>query len=126
MVRSVKSATKKVEKTPEVKVDETPEVKEEESKEETEIDEAIKKVEKSMNVIWNVRKPIFQKSWFIKTREQRWVIPLYQLPEDLRKYLTDMGFGTNVYEMWEEWLIKHNADMEKIEELKKFISENYL
>lgn len=51
MVRSVKSATKKVEKTPEVKVDETPEVKEEESKEETEIDEAIKKVEKSMNVI---------------------------------------------------------------------------
>ena len=26
----------------------------------------------------------------------------------------------------EEWLIKHNANMEMIEKLKKFISEHYL
>jgi hypothetical protein len=37
-----------------------------------------------------------------------------------------MGFGTNVYEKGEEWLHRHGADMKKIEELKKFISEHYL
>jgi hypothetical protein len=51
---------------------------------------------------------------------------LHHLPEDLRKYLINKWWWTNVWEKGEEWLEKHNADMNKIRELKKFISEHYL
>ena len=56
----------------------------------------------------------------------RTAIPMYQLPEDLQKYLLTKGFGTNVYLKPKEWLEKHHADPKMIEKLKKFISENYL
>ena len=63
---------------------------------------------------------------FIKMKAYRTAIPMYQLPEDLRKYLLRKGFGTNVWEKDQEWLDKHNADPEMIEKLKQFISKNYL
>ena len=53
-------------------------------------------------------------------------VPMYKLPEDIRKYLLRRGFGTNVWEKSDEWLDRHHADKEMIEKLKKFISENYL
>ena len=63
---------------------------------------------------------------FIKMKAYRTAIPMYQLPEDLRKYLLRKGFGTNVWEKDQEWLDKHHADPEMIEKLKQFISKNYL
>lgn len=127
----VKSKAKaKVAKVTEVKeeVKVTPEVKPEEEKNlpEEKMDEEIKKVEEKMEVLGKVRAPVFQKSSFIKTKAYNSPVCLYELPEDLRKYLTNMWFWTNVYEKGEEWLIKHWADMKMIEKLKKFISEHYL
>ena len=99
-----------------------------EKKVEKSIDKQIDQVEKKMeaNVIGQVNKPIFQKSSFIKTQSFRTPVMLHHLPEDLRKYLTNKGWGTNVWEKGDEWLEKHHADMNKIRELKKFISEHYL
>ena len=115
--------TKKVKK-----VEEKQEVKEEvkqEVKEEKELDEVIAEVEEKMEQIGQVQTPVFQKSAFIKTKVYTTPVPLYELPDELRQYLINMGFGTNVYEKGEEWLHAHWADMEKIEELKKFISEHF-
>ena len=116
---------KKEEAKPEVKVEENVvenDVKEEDLKE---IDKKITEVEEKMEVIGQVRSPVFQKSAFIKTKAYTTPVPLYELPDDLRQYLINMWFWTNVYEKGDEWLQRHWADMEKIEELKKFISEHY-
>lgn len=148
MKKGTKKATKKVEVaevkeevevTPEVELEEvkqeeeikpeadaitTPKEEEEDIPEE-ELDKEIKEVEEMM-VIWKVRKPIYQKSSFIKTKVLKTPLCLYELPDDIRKYLTNKGWWTNVYLKWEEWLVKHNADMNMIEKLKKFISEHYM
>jgi len=62
---------------------------------------------------------------FIKTKVYRGTIPMYILPDELRQYLQNKGFWTNVWEKSKEWLEKHHADMDKINELKKFISDRY-
>lgn len=94
--------------------------------EKDQIDKEIEKAEEKMEVLGKVRSPVFQKSSFIKTKAYNTPVCLYELPEDIRTYLTNMWRWTNVYEKWEEWLIRHWADMKIIEELKKFISEHYL
>ena len=101
-------------------------LKEEEWEIDDQIDKEIEKVEKKMEIIGKVKSPVFQKSAFIKTKAYSTPVCLYELPEDIRKYLTNMWWWTNVYEKWEEWLIKHWADMDMIEKLKVFISEHYL
>lgn len=90
------------------------------------IDKEIEKVEEKMEILGKVKSPVYQKSSFIKTKAYNTPVCLYELPEDIRTYLTNMWWGTNVYEKGEEWLVKHWADMEIIEKLKKFISEHYL
>lgn len=90
------------------------------------IDKEIEKVEEKMEILGKVKSPVFQKSSFIKTKAYNTPICLYELPEDIRTYLTNMWWWTNVYEKGEEWLVKHWADMKMIEKLKKFISEHYL
>ena len=90
------------------------------------IDKEIEKVEEKMEILWKVKSPVFQKSSFIKTKAYNTPVCLYELPEDIRTYLTNMWWWTNVYEKGEEWLVKHWADMKMIEKLKKFISEHYL
>ena len=136
----VKIKAKKVKEPKKIKVEKVklPEVEEEtpieevkveieEVKEEIpDIDKELEKVEEKMEMIGKVRSPVFQKSSFIKTKAYNSPVPLYEIPEDIRKYLINMWFGTNVYEKGEERLIRHNADMEMIEKLKKFISEHYL
>lgn len=94
--------------------------------EKDEIDKEIEKVEEKMEVLGKVRTPVYQKSSFIKTKAYNTPVCLYELPEDIRTYLTNMWWWTNVYEKWEEWLVRHGADMKMIEKLKKFISEHYL
>lgn len=90
------------------------------------IDKEIEKVEEKMEILWKVKSPVYQKSSFIKTKAYNTPVCLYELPEDIRTYLTNMWWGSNVYEKGEEWLVKHWADMKMIEKLKKFISEHYL
>lgn len=118
-------AKKDLKKEKEVKVEKPVEAVEE-ATEEAAVEEEIVKVEEKMNQIGKVQSPVFQKSSFIKTKAYTTPVNLYELPDDLRQYLINMGFGTNVYEKGEEWLHRHGADMKKIEELKKFISEHYL
>lgn len=138
-VAEVKEVKEEVEVTPEVELEEvkpeeevkpkadaitTPKEEEEDISEE-ELDKEIKEVEEMM-VIGKVRKPVYQKSSFIKTKVLKTPLCLYELPDDIRKYLTNKGWWTNVYLKGEEWLVKHNADMNMIEKLKKFISEHYM
>lgn len=90
------------------------------------IDKEIEKVEEKMEILGKVKSPVYQKSSFIKTKAYNTPVCLYELPEDIRTYLTNMWWWSNVYEKGEEWLVKHWADMKMIEKLKKFISEHYL
>lgn len=90
------------------------------------LDKEIQAVEEKMEIIGRVKTPVYQKSSFIKTKAHNTPVCLYELPEDIRTYLTNMWWWSNVYEKWEEWLVKHWADMDMIEKLKKFISEHYL
>ncbi len=90
------------------------------------LDKEIQAVEEKMEIIGRVKTPVYQKSSFIKTKAHNTPVCLYELPEDIRTYLTNMWWWSNVYEKWEERLVKHGADMDMIEKLKKFISEHYL
>jgi hypothetical protein len=54
------------------------------------IDEEIQKVEEKMEIIGKVKSPVFQKSAFIKTKAYTSPVCLYELPEDIRTYLTNM------------------------------------
>lgn len=99
---------------------------EEENLLDEQVEKEIKKVEEEMNVIGHVRSRVFQKSSFIKTKSLKAPVCLSALPDDLRKYLVNKWWWPNVYEKGEEWLLKHKADMEKIEKLKKFLSDHYL
>lgn len=59
----------------------------------------------------------------IKFEAQVAPVPLFKLPADIRQYLINKGFSSDVYKKDKEWLIKHGADMEMIEKLKKFLTE---
>lgn len=123
-----KTKVKKVEvveevKAPEVEAEDTPTI---EAVEEPITVEDIEKVEKIMEAPEVKKFEVHTKGGFIKMQSYRTPIPMYQIPEDIRKYLLRKGFGTNVWEKSDEWLEKHHADKEMIEKLKKFISENYL
>ena len=125
MVKFTKKA-KKAEEVKEIKEEIKEEVKENVIEEKhDEIEKKIAEVEEKMEKLGEVNAPVYQQSSFIKTKVYTTPVPLYELPEDLRQYLINMWFWTNVYEKGEEWLHAHWADMEKIEELKKFISEHF-
>ena len=50
-------------------------------------------------------------------------VPMFKMPKEIREYLTNNGFTTDVWKKDKEWLEKHNVDMEMIEKLKKFLTE---
>ena len=54
------------------------------------IDKEIEKVEEKMEILGKVKSPVFQKSAFIKTKAYTSPVCLYELPEDIRTYLTNM------------------------------------
>lgn len=127
-----KSKKKEVEEKVETQVEAVDELLEkvEEDKEDKSLKVELKKVKENMEKLedeigkanWN---PVFQKTAFIKTVALRTPIPMYKLPEKFKTYLQNMWFGTNVYEKDKEWLEKHGADMEIINELKQYLSEHY-
>ena len=113
---TAKAEVKEEVKTPEV---ETPKV--EELKEEV-------KEEKKANVIWSIKgwKEVHQ-DWFLKIQAVRWqAVDKSKLPEDIQRWLTNKGYGTNVYLMPKEWLEKRKVDPEMLAKLKKFISDNFI
>lgn len=124
MAKKAKKTVKPVEETKE-EAKTTSEFKEN-SLSDKELEKEIKHVEEEMTVIWHVRSNIYQKSSFIKTKTLKTHPTLNQLPDDIRRYLTNKWWWSNVYLKWEEWLLKHKADMWMIEKLKKFLSDHYL
>ena len=50
-------------------------------------------------------------------------VPMFKMPADIREYLTNNGFTTDLWKKDKEWLEKNNVDMEMVEKLKKFLTE---
>ena len=92
---------------------------------ENEISEAEEpKVEKSSDsIIWNVWNTVVAKpKGRIAFEAQVAPVPLFRLPADIRQYLINNGFSSDVYKKDKERLEKHNADMEMINRLKDFLT----
>jgi hypothetical protein len=113
MVTKKKTAKKTVKQ--EVEEVKTPEVEE-------------KKEEKKSDVIGSLKggKEVHQAGKHLKVKSVMTPVNKRELPRHLQVWLTNKGYGTNVYLESKEWLEKHNVDMDKIEELKKFINDRYL
>lgn len=86
------------------------------------------KVEKSKvrgEIVWgNITTSVVAPKGKIRFEAQVAPVPMFKIPADIRQYLINKWFGTNVWQKDKEWLEKHGADMEMIEKLKKFLSGN--
>lgn len=71
--------------------------------------------------IWD--SPVVKAKGRIKFEAQVAPMPMFKLPADIRQYLINNGFTSDVYKKDKEWLEKHNADMKMIEKLKNFLTE---
>lgn len=93
-----------------------------------EVEEAKKPEEKKDDVIGSLKggKDVHQAGKHLKMKSVMTPVNKRELPRHLQAWLTNKGYGTNVYLESKEWLEKHNVDMDKIEELKKFINDRYL
>lgn len=109
---------KKAPKKEEVKI--TPEVVEE-------APEVIEEEPVKSDVIWKIKggKAVHQKG-FLRMKAVRWPIDKKKLPEDIQKWLTNKGYGTNIYLRSKEELEKRNVDLKMVQKLKDFISKNFL
>lgn len=118
--KTVKQEVKKV-KTPEVK-----EVKGEVKGKATPKPEV--KETKKNDVIGSLKwgKEVHQPGKHLKIKSVISPVSKKDLPKHLQTWLTNKGYGTNVYLESKEWLERHHVDMDKIEELKKFINDRYL
>lgn len=82
------------------------------------------KVKKSSDkIIWNIWNTVVAKpKGRIAFEAQVAPVPLFRLPADIRQYLINNGFSSDVYKKDKERLEKHNADMEMINRLKDFLT----
>lgn len=71
--------------------------------------------------IWD--SPVVKAKGRIKFEAQVAPMPMFKLPADIRQYLINNGFTSDVYKKDKEWLEKHHADMKMIEKLKNFLTE---
>lgn len=69
---------------------------------------------------------VHQKNGHLKIKAIRWPISKRELPEDIRRWLTNKGYGTNIYLKSKEELERRNVDLKMVDKLKKFISERYI
>lgn len=83
-----------------------------------------KKVSKKKDkVIWTVGDTVVTKpKWQISFEAQVAPVPMFKIPADIRQYLMNNGFTTDVYKKDKEWLDEHNVDMEMIDRLKDFLT----
>ena len=58
----------------------------------------------------------------IKFEAQLAAVPMFKLPEEIRRYLTSHGLPTTVWKWDKERLEKNNVDMKIVEKLKEFLS----
>lgn len=125
-----KATAKAVEEVKENVELETPEIIEDPRKEEAEkeLEKPTQKVKVKNDVIGKLKggKEVHQPGQHLKVKSVRAPISKSELPKDLQRWLTNKGYGTNVYLESKEWLERHHVDMSKIEELKKFINDRYL
>ena len=74
-------------------------------------------------IVWNGwATTVTRPKWRIRFEAQVAPVPMFKIPADIRQYLINKWFGTNVWKKDKEWLEKHWADMKMIEKLKKFLS----
>ena len=89
----------------------------------TEKEIGLKKSGKWEKIIWNVWNTVVAKpKGRIAFEAQVAPVPLFKLPADIRQYLINNGFSSDVYKKDKERLEKHNADMEMINRLKDFLT----
>lgn len=76
--------------------------------------------DKVLGSIWGatVTKP----KWRIAFEAQVAPVPMFKIPADIRQYLINKWFTTEVYKKDKQWLEEHGADMEMIEKLKQFLT----
>ena len=75
-------------------------------------------------LIWNVWESIVVKpKGRIVFEAQVAPVPMFKMPKEIREYLTNNWFNTDLWKKDKEWLEKHNVDMEMVEKLKKFLTE---
>lgn len=88
------------------------------------VKEEEKKVSKKKDkVIWTVGDTVVTKpKWQISFEAQVAPVPMFKIPADIRQYLMNNGFTTDVYKKDKEWLDEHNVDMEMIDRLKDFLT----
>lgn len=88
------------------------------------VKEEEKKVsKKSEKVIWTVGDTVVTKpKGQIAFEAQVAPVPMFKIPADIRQYLMNNGFTTDVYKKDKEWLDEHNVDMEMIDRLKDFLT----
>ncbi len=74
-------------------------------------------------IVWNwTRTTVQQPRWRIKFEAQLAAVPLFRLPEDIRRYLISNWLPTTVWKWDKEKLEKRNVNMDMVEKLKKFLS----
>ena len=126
MAAKKKFSFKKKEKVEEIKA---PVIEEEKAvdtvvEEEIKVEEIVEPKKVKDDVVWNV-------GWTNVHIQPRWIrfqkfdapVPMCMIKDlELRRYLNNNGFGTNVYQKDKEWLEKHHADMKMIERLKKYVT----
>ena len=76
--------------------------------------------DKIIGTVW--RTVVKQPKWQIKFEAQVAPMPLFKLPADIRQYLINNWFSSDVWKKDKEWLKKHNADMKMINKLKAFLT----
>ena len=74
-------------------------------------------------IVWNwTRTVVQQPRGRIKFEAQHSAVPMFKLPEEIRRYLTSKGLPTTVWQWDKEKLEKRKVDMNMVEKLKEFLS----
>ena len=74
-------------------------------------------------IVWKWgRTTVQQPRWRIKFEAQVAAVPLFKLPEDIRRYLVSHWLPTTVWQWDKEKLEKRKVDMNMVEKLKEFLS----
>lgn len=133
--KATEVAESKEEVTKAAEADEAKKDDESDKAEEAKAEEAASKAtevaeepKKGTRVIWSLKwgNDVHQKNGHLKIKAIRWPISKRELPEDIRKWLTNKGYGTNIYLKSKEELEKRKVDLKMVDKLKKFISERYI
>lgn len=75
-------------------------------------------------IVWNWKKTVVERPrWRINFEAKVAPVPMFMLPDEIRKYLLTYGLPTTVWQWDKEKLEKRKVDMKMVEKLKKFLTE---